>query len=245
MDDPTPTPVPQRLGEELPIFCERCGYTLHGLPQTRCPHCDILQFRCPECGHHQPINSLRPAFQRMLGRLRAWFLGAGIVGRLAWFALTLLAWFSFGYEISYEYHWRLRGGGPSTYEATHFEVAEILFISVFAAAWAGVTRMTLLRWRSDVFVSVLAAPLPSASAFFGALWRWQNTTLTPPPWSTDLMPVLQAVGVAAAIGGIVMWPLWSLAVRLFFPKHLADLLLAWQRFEPIATPAPANAPPAP
>ena len=49
-----------KLGEELPIFCERCGYSLHGLPQTRCEHCTILQFHCPECGHHQPINTLRP-----------------------------------------------------------------------------------------------------------------------------------------------------------------------------------------
>src|SRR5215210_5805288 len=31
-----------RLGEELPVFCERCGYALHGMPQTRCAHCEIL-----------------------------------------------------------------------------------------------------------------------------------------------------------------------------------------------------------
>src|SRR4051794_35811770 len=31
-----------RLGEELPIFCEQCGYALHGLPQQRCERCEIL-----------------------------------------------------------------------------------------------------------------------------------------------------------------------------------------------------------
>src|ERR1051326_4717779 len=42
----TSPPVP-RLGEEPPIFCEKCGYRLHGLPPVRCEHCDILQFQCP------------------------------------------------------------------------------------------------------------------------------------------------------------------------------------------------------
>ena len=61
----------KRLGDELPIFCEQCGYSLHGLVQIRCERCQVLHFACPECGHHQPINTLRPAFQRLLGRMRA------------------------------------------------------------------------------------------------------------------------------------------------------------------------------
>src|SRR3954447_20705454 len=66
-----------RLGEELPIFCERCGYSLNGLTQIRCERCDVLHFACPECNHHQPINTLRPAVQRALGRLRA--LGLALI----------------------------------------------------------------------------------------------------------------------------------------------------------------------
>ena len=57
MTNDSPAPASQirasKLGEELPIFCERCGYNLNGLPQVRCEHCDILQFHCPECGHHR------------------------------------------------------------------------------------------------------------------------------------------------------------------------------------------------
>ena len=34
--EPVPRKVmSQKLGEELPIFCERCGYSLNGLPQSR------------------------------------------------------------------------------------------------------------------------------------------------------------------------------------------------------------------
>src|SRR4051794_15707828 len=67
------------LGEELPIFCERCGYCLHGMAQHVCESCTIRQFHCPECGHHQPINTLRPAAQKLLGRVRAFFLTLSVI----------------------------------------------------------------------------------------------------------------------------------------------------------------------
>src|SRR5437764_195144 len=38
----------RKLGEELPVFCERCGYQLFGLSPLRCDRCDILHFHCPE-----------------------------------------------------------------------------------------------------------------------------------------------------------------------------------------------------
>src|SRR5687768_3379600 len=92
-----------RLGEELPIFCERCGYSLNGLPQTRCDHCTILQFHCPECGHHQPINTLRPAAHRILGRLRATAIGWSLFFKLNFFGWLLFAWGAMGTEWSYHY----------------------------------------------------------------------------------------------------------------------------------------------
>src|SRR4051812_6395471 len=88
-NDTTKRPL---LGEELPIFCESCGYSLHGLSQARCERCDILQFHCPECGHHQPINTLRPAFQTMLGRVRGAWLVSVITVKLAFFIILLIAW---------------------------------------------------------------------------------------------------------------------------------------------------------
>src|SRR5437868_4734996 len=93
------------LGEELPIFCERCGYSLYGLPQNRCEHCTILQFHCPECGHHQPINTLRPAAQTMLGRVRGAWLVLVILFKLNFFVWPLLGWFAMGASWSYMYDW--------------------------------------------------------------------------------------------------------------------------------------------
>src|SRR4051812_27244146 len=83
-------PTKPRLGEELPVFCERCGYSLHALPQQRCEHCAILQFTCPECGHHQPINTLRPAFQLFLGRIRATWMVVSVMLRLMFFGFSLM-----------------------------------------------------------------------------------------------------------------------------------------------------------
>src|SRR5215207_2089907 len=96
-----PTTAPRALGEELPIFCERCGYSLHGLTQVRCDHCAVLQFHCPECGHHQPINTLRPAVQAALGRVRAWVLGLLVLVRIAYFIPVLIGWAAAGSEWTY------------------------------------------------------------------------------------------------------------------------------------------------
>src|SRR5215510_1699223 len=89
---PAQQPTPHRLGEELPIFCERCGYSLLGLPQSRCADCKILHFHCPECGHRQPINTLRPAAQRIIGRLRALWLCLVMFFKLNFFGWLLFAW---------------------------------------------------------------------------------------------------------------------------------------------------------
>src|SRR5215212_9739394 len=92
-----------KLGEELPVFCERCGYSLHGLPQTRCEHCTILQFHCPECGHHQPINTLRPAAQTLIGRIRGGWLAFVVFFKLNLFGWLLFAWVGMGAAWSYRY----------------------------------------------------------------------------------------------------------------------------------------------
>src|SRR3954468_20351735 len=88
-----PAPTSQKLGEELPVFCERCGYQLFGLAPLRCDHCDILHFHCPECAHHQPINTLRPAAQRVIGRVRAAWLVV-----VVFFKIMFVFWslFAFG-----------------------------------------------------------------------------------------------------------------------------------------------------
>ena len=100
----TGPPQQARLGEELPVFCERCGYSLHGLPQTRCDACRVLYFNCPECGHHQPINTLRPAVQRALGRLRALGLSGIVILKINYFFWGLFAWGAASTEISYSYN---------------------------------------------------------------------------------------------------------------------------------------------
>src|SRR5689334_18238335 len=104
-EEPAQPPAPKRvrLGEELPVFCERCGYSLHALPRNRCEQCGVLHFACPECNHHQPINTLRPAAQRVLGRLRAFWLAVSVLFRIAYFGLLLLAWFAMGGEWSYRF----------------------------------------------------------------------------------------------------------------------------------------------
>src|SRR5215212_4619547 len=127
----------QKLGEELPIFCERCGYSLNGLPQGRCGDCNILHFHCPECGHRQPINTLRPAAQRIIGRLRALWLCISVLFKLNFFGWLLFGWVAMGVEWSYQ--WTFMGnrtvvvGGSSRTNPRYITIPRELDLEVLAA----------------------------------------------------------------------------------------------------------------
>src|SRR5437667_11440957 len=121
------------LGEELPIFCERCGYSLYGLPQNRCEQCTILQFHCPECGHHQPINTLRPAAQTVLGRVRGAWLVLVILFKLNFFIWPLLGWFGMGATWSYMYDW-------DAYRVQQVQMAQAAQVQAAAVAAAATTN---------------------------------------------------------------------------------------------------------
>src|SRR5206468_13025001 len=47
-----------RLGDELPIFCEKCGYSLHRLPLVRCEMVAVIHYVFPEFSDIQPIKYL-------------------------------------------------------------------------------------------------------------------------------------------------------------------------------------------
>src|SRR5687768_18449491 len=80
------------LPAELPLFCEACGYSLHALPPSRCEHCTLMHFRCPECGHQQPLMTVRPAVHKMLSRLRLAGLIMWVFFKLNFFGWLLFAW---------------------------------------------------------------------------------------------------------------------------------------------------------
>jgi hypothetical protein len=111
-----PVPTSQKLGEELPVFCERCGYQLFGLSPLRCDSCDILHFHCPECAHHQPINTLRPAAQRIIGRVRGAWLVAVVFFKLMFCFWALFALGAMGQEFSYRYDYEAWQSQQAAYQ---------------------------------------------------------------------------------------------------------------------------------
>jgi hypothetical protein len=219
------SPPRQRLGEELPVFCEKCGYSLHGLPQTRCEQCAILQFHCPECGHHQPINTLRPAAQRILGRLRATGLAFLVLFKLNYFGWLLFAWFAMGVEWSMSY----RDVRYRSRDETEMWLAFIFF----AAPFGMVSRMLLLRWRRSLYVGIVLALIVMAAIVAGQQFRWslEAGRIYGPGmraeriWLVDLMIV---TGAVIALGALIVWPIWALLVRAFLPRRAAAALLEWQ-----------------
>jgi hypothetical protein len=158
------------FGEELPVFCERCGYSFNGLPQIRCDACQVLHFSCPECNHHQPINTLRPAFQRVLGRLRALGLALIVFLKIMFFGWILFFWGIGGAEISYRYD---RYGPASGYALipTHFESEGGVVLCLFGMGFGMVGRMLLLRWRRGVIIGLVLGALVVLAMSLGAEMR--------------------------------------------------------------------------
>ena len=227
--------VKQRIpfGAELPIFCERCGYSLNALPQVRCEHCTVLQFHCPECGHHQPINTLRPAMQRTLGRMRAWAVGVIAFMKLNWFGWHLFFWVLMGHEWAFSYNYRTQSSGAlqPSFEA-------VLAFSIYATVIGFFSRLLLLRWRSGALVGVVLGAAFSMALILGFHWRvtgrqyYGNNVINP----ADLVVMTSGRALMTAVTfGVILatalaaWPIWVGFVRVVMPERAGTALLEWQR----------------
>jgi len=205
------------LGEELPIFCERCGYCLHGMAQQVCERCTIRQFHCPECGHHQPINTLRPAAQKMLGRVRAFFLTLSVIFKINFFGWLLFAWVMMGFEWSYGYN---RGQYYSSgfvtssrgYSYRHgfgpreLDVGQVMAFALFGLFFGMASRMLLLRWRRGFKIGMVLSSL-----------------------TQDFLISIVTATLALTLGATVIWGIWSALAHVFLPKRTSEALLEWQR----------------
>src|SRR4051794_13038043 len=233
----SPTP-PVRLGEELPVFCERCGYSLHGLGQPRCEHCNILHFHCPECGHQQPINTLRPAFQAMLGRVRAMFLVLSVLIKIAIILGMTLIWMPVAAEWAFRVESRqigaATGNTPPRY-ITDIKAREVswdmlLGFGIFAAIYGGLGRMQLLRWRRGILVGIALALLMAGAVYIGVMlgfMDWHERSLVMPRPTGVITATALAMGLIV-LSATFVWSIWSILVRVFLPKRAADALLEWQ-----------------
>jgi hypothetical protein len=227
-------PHPSKLGEELPIFCERCGYSLHGLPQVRCEQCGVLQFHCPECNHHQPINTLRPAFQRALGRLRAAWLVFWVVFKLNFFGWLLFAWALVGAEGFVDHTYSSMWGGRELVSRDFTEEAATA-TALFALPFAIIGRLFLLRWRSPLRVGLVLAGLVVLAMVMGVCFQildqgnWQRTDWVVQVWDMELAASFCWVAGMVIIGSLFSWPIWVGLVRAFLPAKVGSSLLEWQR----------------
>lgn len=244
---PAPRPVASgkvRLGEELPIFCEKCGYSLHGLPQSRCQQCSVLHYACPECNHHQPINTLRPAFQKILGRLRAFTLAMWVFVKLNYFGWLLFAWVAMGVEWSYQYRWipplpattpRTAPAPPTyTFSALTFDAEIVLAFVLFALPFSMIGRMLLLRWRRGWAIGLVLGGLVAGAIVIGGhirqetlSSRWNAGRI--PPLSDDFHQMALTTFAVIVLGCLCVWPAWMAIVHLFLPPKTATALLDWQR----------------
>ena len=224
----TSTPLPKiPLGEELPLFCERCGYSLNGLAQFRCEHCRVLHFSCPECDHHQPINTLRPAALRIIGRLRAIGLALLVFVKINIFFWSLFIWGAAGMGISYSYQYY--SNTASSYGQTGFEWEGGVILFLFGALFGMVGRMLLLRWRRGMLIGLVLGGLVVLAMCVGAeLRQLDYNRPLPSPYGVGFVMYMTCAFIGAWFGASVVWGIWLALATAFLPKRAATALLEWQ-----------------
>lgn len=233
-----------RLGEELPIFCERCGYSLHGLPQATCEHCTILQFHCPECGHHQPINTLRPAVQNILGRVRAMTLAVVVLLKLVFFGLVLFAWCGMGAAWIYVHNqssgyvdstgaYVETGPNRTPIHVSDIDTERLVAFAIFAFLFGCASRMLLLRFRRGPLVgAAVSVPVALAILLGASIEYWDSMDRKypfAPPYTGGLIFLIGYAAFVIITAATVVWPIWCGLVRAFLPTRAASVLLEWQR----------------
>jgi hypothetical protein len=72
---PPQRPLARHTQLETDLFCEHCGYNLHGQPVNRDERLGILVCRCPECGRFHPAGHRTTATSVWLSRFAAALLG--------------------------------------------------------------------------------------------------------------------------------------------------------------------------
>jgi hypothetical protein len=234
-EDPKPArqgPRLPKLGEELPIFCERCGYSLFALTPIRCEQCQILQFICPECGHHQPINTLRPAVQRMLGKLRLAWLILVVLFKLNFFGWLLFGWFVVGVEEIYRYE--SLGNGRYNLEVRPLTLDSWFPFVLFATAFGAVGRMLMIRrFKRGLLFGVGLATLVVAVVATGAWFRANIDTnpmyAAPFASSPEFVILMSWVVISMVVASALVWPIWAAMSWALLPKELARAMLRWQR----------------
>lgn len=230
-------PKTPKFGEELPLFCEKCGYNLTGLPVKRCDACQTLHFRCPECGHNQVINTLRPAAQRIMGRLRSWAVVWIVFLKLNFFGWCLFGWAAYGYDAiaSYTSSYRNNSTYYTTYATRDVDAEELIAIFLVLCLFGIFSRMLLLRWRKSLAVAVGMAAVTSLAFIAGGLLRYYELTKYQGgsrSFSFSIQETLLRMGnlfLGVFAGCLIAWPIWKGAVFLLLPKRTGQSLIAWQK----------------
>lgn len=207
-------------GDEFPLFCERCGYKLYGLPSIRCDCCKLHYFRCPECGSHQQINTLRPALQRGLGWFRGTTLIAVVEAKLVCFGWLLVMWGS------YASMWAITWQYPYT---GLFEARSLVYEGICAFITGAAGRLLVIRRRSSLRVGLIwSTVLVLAMVVAVSLRVYNLRTVLHSPWTIDYAQLTIYIAGLALIGAICALPIYKIAVRLLIPTAAGNWLLEWQ-----------------
>jgi hypothetical protein len=221
------------FGEDLPHFCDGCGKPLPTQRPWVCPQCTLMQIRCGDCDHVQPVSPLRPILRESIARAFATVLHLLTLLQGGIILAALFGWLVGGHECAYTYRYvpvpSLRVIGTSY--AGPYPIqwnSEEAFVAVLCAVLFGiVTRTMLLRWKSGLLVGLVVGLVAAGTFAFGMALRSYARSEAVSPFSGGSALVLAMIGVGVLAGSLLTWPGWWLFMKVMLPRAIGNRLLHW------------------
>jgi len=237
-----------KLGEEMPIFCRRCGAVLHGMEVVACEKCALPHFHCPQCGNDELVHTLRPAVAPVANR-------AALAGLTLWVGCKILffLWFFFVcWALSLKLSYRLvRTASFSTHlhwqDMYHYQPLEInlgvmLACGICGFLFGGVGRLLLLGWRKGIYVGLTLALLLDGVLIWGAMTRLMmlvhrehpdlqhaaDTVALTARWSNGMLVTLLWTSAMVILAASIARPVALGMVRLMTPRRWSQAILRWE-----------------
>jgi hypothetical protein len=181
----------------------------------------------------------------LLGRARAFALAGFVFFKINFFFWLLFAWVGMGVEWSYRYNSdgvrQVIVNGKTVRQQTgpnmiprRVDPEQATIFCVFAAGFAMVGRMLLLRWQRGWCVGIVLAGLVVTTIALGAqIARWgEDDPHVMSPFTTDFCLLMALAGTVVALAASIVWPIWVMLVRVFLPRPWSTAVLEWQTYRP-------------
>jgi hypothetical protein len=236
---------------ETDVFCEGCGYNLHGQPVNREAGLGLMVCRCPECGRFHPaalgVTATRPWLARLgVGLIVSWVLFAVGVFLLCGFFMGLFSYIHLEVFTQRTYPQNANGSyvysnyaprsirpppppNPNYYDDRETAWKVLGSLSIANAVLLGsFCAVSMWHVRKERLYFALGWPILAALVTYGLWWANENIELIV-NWSIVRLVIYTVINIAAMVVGLkVGRPIARFLLRvLVSPKLRQHVHFLW------------------